>query len=863
MATNGKNKKRSRLSLFGKKESEEMRETVKQFNDKTSQVIDGVATEFRRESDDEFEEMQNTIKSVTDIYKTITGDNLIEFFTQHSIDEDNTRRKIAGRAFDKKQNSIRKALEDPNKQNINDLYTNEKSRINKIPEYDQVVNYIPQLNQALNVLVDNIMSPDDFTKDVFTLKYNGETVVDDTNDHIIRNLYDLEKIYNIEGKTKRIITDTLKYGDTFLSIVKMNDGLDKIFTEDGELISFNEDTVLLNESNLLLSENDEKRLLEFYKEETGNKKGYEGNIRADIARMINENITFSSNPLNLYKEELLLEADFNTERFKYVSSKYDDEMTKKAMRMNASQQNRSLAQKITDRRSLFSTENPLAKELEKEANRISDSEKNARRKQGYVTGSFVKLLDPRKVVKIYSNGTCYGYYHLETELESLKVTNNSNATQIASAFQVKSGADIGNSSDGMFNQKKIDPKTQLILDVFLKNISKKLNKRFIENSPEFKQMLYQLLQQDYIVKNKVNITYLSPDEVEHFSVNMNEDDGYGRSVFDRILFTAKIYLATLTTTLMLKLSRSADHRTFIVETGLSNDLEGIIQDFVREIKSKEVTMSDLNSIDTILNNIGQFADYFIPSIDGQRAIDIDVTPGQQIDMDNDLMEYLKKAMISGMGIPASFLSYADEMEFARSVSMMNGMFLRMIVGYQKSLGDAFSNTYRKLYRNEYGKAEENTEEENKATLLDYDLIEAIFPSPATLNMTNLNEQIGSSQTVVEYVVNTLIGASEQNEDKRDFLTREVTKDIMTNIDWSHYEEILDRYRVEKVEIALKRDLENGVGNGANDMGMGGGMPMDQGMDMGMGDDMGMEGDMGAQPPMDQGMGGGMDQGGTF
>ena len=70
-------------------------------------------------------------------------------------------------------------------------------------------------------------------------------------------------------------------------------------------------------------------------------------------------------------------------------------------------------------------------------------------------------------------------------------------------------------------------------------------------------------------------------------------------------------------------------------------------------------------------------------------------------MDNDLLEYLKKAMISGMGIPASFLSYADEMEFARSVSMMNGMFLRMIVGYQKSLSEGFSNIYRILYRNEY------------------------------------------------------------------------------------------------------------------------------------------------------------------
>ena len=193
-------------------------------------------------------------------------------------------------------------------------------------------------------------------------------------------------------------------------------------------------------------------------------------------------------------------------------------------------------------------------------------------------------------------------------------------------------------------------------------------------------------------------------------------------------------------------------------------------------------------------------------------------------MDNDLLEYLKKAMISGMGIPASFLSYADEMEFARSVSMMNGMFLRMIVGYQKSLSEGFSNIYRTLYRNEY---EANPDIKDA---VDYELIEARFPCPATLNMSNLNEQIGSAQTIAEYIVNTLVGTTSQDEHKRDYMLREVTKDVLPNIDWDKYQDMLDNYPVESVEEtikdaamqAAKQQNSDMSGMGMDDMSMGAG-----------------------------------------
>lgn len=46
-------------------------------------------------------------------------------------------------------------------------------------------------------------------------------------------------------------------------------------------------------------------------------------------------------------------------------------------------------------------------------------------------------------------------------------------------------------------------------------------------------------------------------------------------------------------------------------------------------------------------------DYFIPQHDGNKPVDMEIIQGQDVQMDNDFMEYLRKAIISGLGVPSS------------------------------------------------------------------------------------------------------------------------------------------------------------------------------------------------------------------
>ena len=88
---------------------------------------------------------------------------------------------------------------------------------------------------------------------------------------------------------------------------------------------------------------------------------------------------------------------------------------------------------------------------------------------------------------------------------------------------------------------------KLISNLFLNSISKKIDKDFVRKNKQFKDFIYDLVRQDYIIKKGVKLTYFKPDEVIKFEVD---------PVYKDITFFAKLYLSILTNNLLIKLGRS-------------------------------------------------------------------------------------------------------------------------------------------------------------------------------------------------------------------------------------------------------------------------------------------------------------------
>ena len=126
-----------------------------------------------------------------------------------------------------------------------------------------------------------------------------------------------------------------------------------------------------------------------------------------------------------------------------------------------------------------------------------------------------------------------------------------------------------------------------------------------------------------------------------------------------------------------------------------------------------------------------------------------------------------------------------------------------IIKYQKKFTEPFTKLYRRLYEYEY-RFTDNSESE----LLDFiDLrdIKISFPSPATLNMSNLTDQIQVVDGNAEFIASTLIPPlpDGSNETSRLKLKSEIVKDLIPGINWEKYEDLREDMKIAAISDDIK------------------------------------------------------------
>jgi hypothetical protein len=808
-------------------------DTFRTLNKMTTAGLYGTDEKFHDENDRDLSDIRQTINSVTKQFKQNTGGDIIEFFNSVNASSQGGTRSRSKEAAQKQLMDISKVIEHPEMFNIQEIFSQEMNRVQLYNSYRMIYENIPQMNQALNTYVDNIMSPDDFTKTSFNIIYKDTNITSSDlgidSREIVDNCKKLIDTYKLETITQKILEESLKIGDCFVAVLNTAEEIEKNITlsEDGLMTTTEEvkrltaDDIVLSEDEIVQLNNiltettikkpvrpdkekffkDKKQtkaltedfnaMVDVYNEETKVLNEASERIKKDLAQLLN-NVEVSNDYRVLFEDNIKASQEFDDERKK---------SKKKALFNNFEDKN---------------GENPAQK---------FDNRKTKKNNKGSikVTGSIVKMLKPERIVKLSLDDIEYGYYYienLENSPDYLTTGSYSLTSNIFSNFKTEQ-----TDKPDMMNAKY-----RLITDVFVRNLAKKIDKQFVNSHSEFKDIIYSLLRQNNILNKQVRITYLKPSEVIHFGLG---NDEYHDSIFQPVHFTAKLYLAVLSSQVMMRLVRSPEKRAFYLEVDLDADTESVVQSFIRDTKTKDIKMSDFGGdINTIMNSVGTFQDYFIPVVDGQKPVEIDTLSGLNVEITNDFIEYLLKAMISGMGIPPEFLSYAEQTEFARSLGMMNGKFVRSIIMYQKVFGEQFTKLFRILYTNEYlgkhvlsskkrkikkktinqgeigtidTKEEKEQNDENNLNLdISFDVtdLEIKFPSPQSLNMTTLSEQISNSQSVIEFLTTTMVGEDQQELSNE--LKKEITKDILSTFDWEKYEGLLDKAKLSVQEGKIKK-----------------------------------------------------------
>lgn len=724
----------------------------------------------------------------------------------------NTARNISSQLKNNDENGLVKELETGL---ASASLADEGNRISRYNDYDAIDTSIPELSTALDVYRDAILSPDDITKK--SLMYYYESLEDNNlnkvyNESFTSNMKKLIEKFKLDSRVPMIIRDGLKYGDSFIAVFDINKEANELLNENYNQQYEKESIDVLNEANF--NNEQDNALLE---------KLYD---------------TFSD-------EEILTSLAISSKEDKSVASTY------KKLAAYSKEKNETKVKINTDQ-IINQTKKDLAQKINKNLNFYSDPKKlilkstdktytsGASSKVHFnLSGAYMKIIDPRDIIKLEIDDICLGYIYFEPTqgstydtLDSSMDKNNANSygsmiTMMSSAmsnsvnssasnyqFTQQSSSTTSSTSsadDTISNMNEINYKNtalryQIITDLFIRGIGKKLNKRFINKNKDLHRFIYNLIKQDYLLRKQVRITFLEPDQVVHLKLD-SVTNTYGVSRLASSLLFAKLYLSILLTNVITKITKGKDRRVYYVDVGLDDDVEGTVQSLIRDFRSDEFNtgvFGNDKSISTMLKQLGSGKEAYVPVIDGNAPFNIDSIPGEQVDINDEFLEMLKKSLISSTGVPANYIDATQDVDYARSLSMQNNAFLRNVTKYQSDFSIFFSKVVRKLYQIEYqedlqrdAKAKDNEEQ------LDVNKIFITFPKPMFLSIQNINEQISNISQTIEFVTNSYISDDDVSEDEskvtgkvKNRLKLKLSKNMIQTLDWDMYDTLLDQARIE-------------------------------------------------------------------
>lgn len=438
---------------------------------------------------------------------------------------------------------------------------------------------------------------------------------------------------------------------------------------------------------------------------------------------------------------------------------------------------------------------------------MNKAEEKYRQEFKEVTGVYMKLYDPRRVIPVYVMDFCIGYYLLYETMQHT-TSNVLNAVHTLSRTSML-----------FLNDRKKEFENKLVA-LISDRICSQIDKKFLQKNAQFKEMIANAVQFDDFYKKSFRVQFVPANYMTHFRVNIDYNTHMGVSVLRRSIFYAMLYLTLLLFKIIMITTRSSDTRMFLIHTTAEDkDISGRINKVVSEFKQNQISYNDFGSVRGVLAKVGKGRDIAIPlGPGGDRAFDVEVMQGQQYDLDTPLMEMLKKGMISNTGCPSAMINFMDEVDYARQISQMHSKYVSRMISMQEETEDPTTELYRKLLR--FGDYEIDDEA--------IDNLKFKWVRPRTLAVSGLTDMIGTTEQLTEFMCKIFLGENSQEDAriKDKYYKYLVTKIIMPGMfDWERIEEDLKSEALNlradiKEEDAIKAAAQNA---GAGDAGAGGGV----------------------------------------
>lgn len=653
------------------------------------------------------------------------------------------------------------------------IYDAYRNRLLQQSDLHEVSSQLIELSEAIMITRDAIISADT-VEGRLNRSITFENIDDDEIDNYNSIVENMENKFQLLEKIKNfIIPKTLEYGEYYVYIVPYSELFNKFqqqktrnVTNTGILRRFNESTVLegfndtkkenkLTELDMFLEDCYNK----YHIRENGkysDKKSSDNRINKDEFKSdlknIMENIIISTDDIPIpFLEEGL-------ESIEYINNQHNSVVTE---------------------------DNTLFKKVIK--NNKTDGGVKISKKGEFddIGDCYVKMIEPTKIIPIKIMNTILGYYYVQDE----------DITPLSGAV----------SSSLYFSRFNEHSRQQTIIDSLAERVVQQFNKPFLKNNLKFKEAIVDCFNYYNLNENRVKMQFIPAEYIVRFKID-EDIDGNGTSMIKKSLFYAKLYLMILLFKIMSIIMYSNDQKiNYIKQSGLDKNLANRVQEIARLQQSRQINISDLFSYTTLINKVGNGNAVYMPTgRSGERPIETEILSGQDVQLNNDLLEMLKNAYITGTGVPAAILNYLNEADYAKTVEQNNSKFNARVINYQLDFNPIITDMYKRIMKWSTNIGEE------KISNFNFTLTQ---PRSATANAKA--ELISQFNTMAEFLTGLLYPdpGQAENPDSLNAEIREFKKlyarEQLPMINFDDIEEMINKAALINKERKLKPDPKNG------------------------------------------------------
>ena len=636
-------------------------------------------------------------------------------------------------------------------------------------EVESVCAYMYQLDEAINILRDNVLNNEQVIRD-FPFDITFDTV-DDKSVQYVKTVKDALNDVNYNQKLNdHAVPKTIKFGRYYMMIIPYSEIGTKMLSsrvnQTHNIFSiYTAESATESNTQIPITENVEyTSILEGVSELLDNV--YENTDPSTLKKF---GLQDSYKKVIEYNLQNILVSDENTPpNVTGISESLFDTMTDdlKGKVKNAIIRSNRLAMGGNGLVNPFNM-----KDIKDEDKHFSDSTIDTSQ-LSETPGCYIRMVDPRQLVPIKIFDFVLGYYYFENY------------------DYARMGTSI---TDILSNQINFQDHN-LVIDNIVSGVLKNLKYGdILRGDNNFKAMILNCIFYAERRNNPIRIKFVPTEYIVEFKTNCDQDDN-GQPVLLRSLVFARLYTSLLLFMVTTLITKSTDTEFYYLkESALSQSYEDQVADIIEQFRNSNVDISQVLSGDLMHGNRAINKRYFMSvGTADQKPFDVEVVSGQNVDTHNEFLTDLKKMAIGATGVPAVAVDYMDEVEFATILKMTNTKTLNRSNNIQKDLNGPITESVKLIVKH------------NKPGIIPDDVLDTLKCTLKPANTINNNissDEINNVQATVDSMIETYFkGQETETPEVLKYVKEESRKRLImklsSSLPWGELERMMDDIKID-------------------------------------------------------------------